>query len=147
MRSLVQCSVVSYLGICGFGVAEGSEREADEANVTKKVSPHVWPHSIATQLLDAGAPLRAERRGASMPPKRAHFFAGVSQPLYALFHVVAQFILIAADRDTTGLVLRLRIRDHVTDALARMNRDAGVPKLPGSERGARLDCVFFDVAA
>jgi integrase/recombinase XerD len=30
---------------------------ADEANVTKKVSPHTWRHSIATQLLDAGAPL------------------------------------------------------------------------------------------
>jgi integrase len=29
---------------------------ADEANVTKKVSPHTWRHSIATQLLDAGAP-------------------------------------------------------------------------------------------
>jgi integrase/recombinase XerD len=31
---------------------------ADEANVTKKVSPHTWRHSIATQLLDAGATLR-----------------------------------------------------------------------------------------
>jgi len=30
---------------------------ANEANVTKKVSPHTWRHSIATQLLDAGAPL------------------------------------------------------------------------------------------
>jgi len=29
---------------------------AGEANVTKKVSPHTWHHSIATQLLDAGAP-------------------------------------------------------------------------------------------
>jgi integrase/recombinase XerD len=30
---------------------------ADEANVTKKVSPHTWRHSIATQLPDAGASL------------------------------------------------------------------------------------------
>jgi site-specific recombinase XerD len=30
---------------------------ADEANVSKKVSPHTWRHSFATQLLDAGAPL------------------------------------------------------------------------------------------
>ena len=30
---------------------------ADDAGVSKKVSPHTWRHSIATQLLDAGAPL------------------------------------------------------------------------------------------
>jgi site-specific recombinase XerD len=30
---------------------------ANEANVTKKVPTHTWRHSIATQLLDAGAPL------------------------------------------------------------------------------------------
>jgi integrase/recombinase XerD len=30
---------------------------AGEANVTKKVSPHTWRHSIATQLLDTSAPL------------------------------------------------------------------------------------------
>jgi integrase/recombinase XerD len=35
---------------------------ADEANVTKKVSPHTWRHSIATQLLDAGAPLHKVSR-------------------------------------------------------------------------------------
>jgi hypothetical protein len=78
----------------------------------------------------------AKRRGASLPSKRAHFFASVSQPLYVLFHVVPQFILIAADRDTTGLVLRLRISDYVTDALARMNGDASVAKLSGSDRRA-----------
>jgi integrase/recombinase XerD len=35
---------------------------ADEASVTKKVSPHTWRHSIATQLLDAGAPLHKVSR-------------------------------------------------------------------------------------
>jgi hypothetical protein len=30
MRSLVLCAVVSYIGKCGFGSAEGTVREADE---------------------------------------------------------------------------------------------------------------------
>src|SRR5262249_45263408 len=70
-----------------------------------------------------------------------------SQPLYVLFHVVAQFFTLAADCDAPGFVLRLRIGDHIADTFARMNGDAGVTKLAGGERRARLDGVVFDVAA
>jgi site-specific recombinase XerD len=35
---------------------------ANEANVAKKISPHTWRHSTATQLFDAGAPLHKVSR-------------------------------------------------------------------------------------
>jgi len=54
---------------------------------------------------------------------------------------------LAADRDAPGFFLSIRIGDHVADAFARMNGDAGVTKLEGGERRSRLDDVVFYIAA
>src|SRR5262249_15277355 len=68
-------------------------------------------------------------------------------PLDIRFTYISHFFSPSADRDSPGFVLRLRVGDHIADAFARMNGDAGVTKLAGGERRARLDGVVFDVAA
>src|SRR5262245_31427266 len=89
---------------------------------------------------------RRDRYCCSLKLKWGHLFTRISQPFHVFFHVVAQFFTLAADRDAPGFVLRIRICDHIADAFARMNGDAGVTKLAGGDRRARLNSVVFDVA-
>src|SRR5262245_36902299 len=49
--------------------------------------------------------------------------------------------------NSLSFVLRLRVRDHISDLFAWMHIDAVADQFASGERGPRFDVVFFDLAA
>ncbi len=69
----------------------------------------------------------------------ADLFGGDLQPGSILPPVILNQAIAIGYGDSVGFVLRLRIRDHISDLFAGMYLDAFVTQFAGGERGPRLD--------
>ena len=77
----------------------------------------------------------------------ADLFGGDLEPCGIFLPIIMNRAIAIGCADSFGFVLRLRIRDHISDLFAGMYVDAVVNQFAGGKRGPRFDIVFFDLAA
>src|SRR6266508_1001164 len=77
----------------------------------------------------------------------ADLLSGDFEPGGILLTIILNQAIAVGFADSFGFVLCLCVRDHIADLFAGMHIDAIADQFTGGECGARLDVVFFDLAA
>jgi hypothetical protein len=69
------------------------------------------------------------------------------EPGCVLLAVVMRRAIAIGCADSFVFVLRLRVRNYVSNLFARVHIDAVTDQFAGGERGPRFEIIFFDLAA